>query len=163
MISIVLLVSVSLLAIGCSSFQSLSPSSESHDHSSSVPLAGPGLKSVSSKEEEARTKIKLHATMGKYVDQLVATNSLYYFDVENGSVIGLIPSENHPEIFRHKDDLHYVLCLSAIDSSGHTYPVDVYINNVTESQGFSVFDHRVGDQERSMLMALMGNGFYKRF
>ena len=55
-----------------------------------------------------------------------------------------------------------MLCVTAKNMQGETYPVDVYIKQGRDDELF-VYDVRIGDQEREVLMALMKRSVFKRF
>ena len=111
--------------------------------------------------EMGNLKISLHTKMLEFLDNLTANEAFAYLNKDSGQVETLIIVKHHPEIFSHRNKDSYVLCVSAKNAEGDTYPVDIYIKQGIDEKLF-VYDVRVGDQERESLMALMQRSVFYR-
>ena len=107
-------------------------------------------------------KISLHTKMLEFLDDLTTNEAFAYLNNNSGQVEPLIIVKQHPEIFSHQNKDNYVLCVSAKNNVGDTYPVDIYIKRGIDNELF-VYDMRIGDQERKALMALMQKSVFHRF
>jgi len=116
----------------------------------------------SNKEVNGNLKIALHAKMIEYLDLLDINEVFVHLDSKSGQVEPLSLIKHHPEVFIHQNRDSYVLCVTAKNMQGETYPVDVYIKQGKDDELF-VYDMRIGDQEREGLMALMKRSVFKRF
>ena len=106
-------------------------------------------------------KISLHTKMLGFLDDLTTNEAFAYLNNNSGQVEPLIIIKHHPEIFSHKDKESYVLCVSAKNMQGNTYPVDIYIKQGVDDKLF-VYDMRIGSQEREDLMELMQKSVFYR-
>jgi len=111
---------------------------------------------------KADIKVALHKAMIKHIDSLLGSDGITYFDINNGELKSLFVSSHHPEIFIHEAMNNYVLCVSADDIDGTTYPVDVYIKNGPMKDNFIVYDVRIGENDRQSLMSLMDSKKFSR-
>ena len=115
-------------------------------------------------------KLTLHQTMLNYLDKKIAINGSFSHLNKTGKVESLYVTKHHPEVFAHQDGNSFVLCVSAKNKFGDTYPVDIYIkyrDNEQENLGVSdmelvVYEMRIGNDERSFLMGLMKNNIFNR-
>ena len=113
------------------------------------------------KKEIGNLKISLHTKMLEFLDNLTANEAFAYLNKDSGEVETLIIVKHHPEIFSHQDKESYVLCVSAKNMQGNTYPVDIYIKQGVDDKLF-VYDMRIGGQEREDLMELMQKSVFYR-
>ena len=111
--------------------------------------------------EKGNLKISLHTKMLEFLDNLTANEAFAYLNKDSGQVETLIIVKHHPEIFSHQDKESYVLCVSAKNMQGNTYPVDIYIKQGVDDKLF-VYDMRIGGQEREDLMELMQKSVFYR-
>ena len=113
------------------------------------------------KKEIGNLKISLHAKMLEFLDDLTTNEAFAYLNNNSGQVETLIITKHHPEIFSHKNENSYVLCVSAKNIEGNTYPVDIYIKQGIDDRLF-VYDMRIGGKARKDLMALMQKSVFYR-
>ena len=111
--------------------------------------------------EEGQLKSRLHTKMISFLDLLYTNEAFAYLDNNSGKVEPLIMVKHHPEIFSHRNKDSYVLCVSAKNAEGDTYPVDIYIKQGIDEKLF-VYDMRIGDNERKGLMSLMQESVFYR-
>ena len=113
-------------------------------------------------------KLALHQTMLNYLDKITVDGS--FPPNKRGKVESLYVTKHHPEVLVHQDGNSYVLCVSAKNKTGETFPVDIYIKfrdneqaNLTESdKELVVYETRIGNDNRSFLMELMKNKVFNR-
>ena len=114
-------------------------------------------------------KLALHQTMLNYLDKIAVDGSFAHLN-KTGKVESLYVTKHHPEVLVHQDGNSYVLCVSAKNKTGETFPVDIYIKfrdneqaNLTESdKELVVYETRIGNDNRSFLMELMKNKVFNR-
>ena len=104
--------------------------------------------------------VDLHTSMYETIESVSVNNELIYLD-PSGVFNKLIVTELHPEVFISSNKNHAVLCVTAADTSGNTYPVDVYAFRSAEQKPH-VYDIRIGEADRKILMALMERGIYHK-
>ena len=115
-------------------------------------------------------KLTLHQTMLNYLDKKIAIDGSFSHLNKTGKVESLYVTKHHPEVLVHQDGNSYVLCVSAKNKTGETFPVDIYIKfrdneqaNLTESdKELVVYETRIGNDNRSFLMELMKNKVFNR-
>ena len=107
-------------------------------------------------------KVLLHTTMLNYLDPLIAGEAFAYLNNNSGNLESLNIVKYHPEIFVHQNQDSYVLCVSAQNIEGVSYPVDIYIKRGVDNE-LVVYDMRIGEQDRKNLMKLMAQSVFKRF
>ena len=153
------------LLIGCS-IQAEKETNGADAHSSTSP------KQMQLELEERQTldntkvkignlKISLHTKMLEFLDNLTANEAFAYLNNNSGQVETLIIIKHHPEVFSHRNKDSYVLCVSAKNTEGDTYPVDIYIKKGIDEKLF-VYDMRIGGNERKDLMSLMQKSVFYR-
>lgn len=113
------------------------------------------------KKEIGKLKISLHAKMLEFLEDLTTNEAFAYLNNNSGQVETLIIAKHHPEIFSHQDKDSYVLCVSAKNTEGDTYPADIYIKQGIDDKLF-VYDMRIGGKARKDLMALMQKSVFYR-
>ena len=151
------------LLIGCS-IQAEKEANGDNAHSSTSPkqLQLEERETLDNKKVEiGNLKILLHAKMFEFLDNLTANEAFAYLNNNSGQVETLIIVKHHPEIFSHRNKDSYVLCVSAKNAEGDTYPVDIYIKQGIDEKLF-VYDMRIGDNERKDLMSLMQKSAFYR-
>ena len=151
------------LLIGCS-IQAEKEANGDNAHSSTSPkqLQLEERETLDNKKVEiGNLKILLHAKMLEFLDNLTANEAFAYLNNNSGQVETLIIVKHHPEIFSHRNKDSYVLCVSAKNAEGDTYPVDIYIKQGIDEKLF-VYDMRIGGKERKDLMALMQKSVFYR-
>lgn len=110
-------------------------------------------------ETNASKKIELQSHMQAHLRQLQIGQFIKFIDPSSKSIIDLVPSENHPMIF--KGEGIFVLCIDAIDVRGDSYPVDVY---VIELDGlYKTVDVKIGHSARAGFEQMMKSGIFQRY
>ena len=150
-----------LLLTGCE-FQSESTSKD-EDASPANPTEHLAEnQNIANKElENGGLKISLHSKMLNFLETLVADESFAYLNNDTGAVESLYIVKHHPEIFIHENKDSFVLCVSAKNMGGDLIPVDVYIKRGAGDQLF-IYDMRVGEKDRKILMGLMEKSVFNR-
>ncbi|MEB3226987.1 MAG: hypothetical protein VKJ27_01265 [Synechocystis sp.] len=137
-----------LLSASCSDPQSTQPPVESEE---AVQVAG--------SKSDSPEIVKLHTTMLEALDEISFDDQIIHLDNASGEFKRLIVTELHPEVFASPDKGYYVLCVSASDKAGNSYPIDVYVHSPEQGEP-KVFDVRIGDGDRKNLMELMKKGVF---
>lgn len=106
-------------------------------------------------------KISLHAKMLSFLDNLIANEAFAHLNNNSGEVENLVIVKHHPEIFVHQNKDSFVLCVSAKNNQGGIHPVDIYIKQGVGDDLF-VYDMRVGDKEREILIEQMQKAVFSR-
>ena len=150
-----------LLLTGCST-QAEKATNGAEAHSGTPPKQLEARQALNNKAtEKGNLKISLHTKMLEFLDNLTANEAFAYLNKDSGQVETLIIVKHHPEIFLHRNKDSYVLCVSAKNAEGDTYPVDIYIKQGIDEKLF-VYDMRIGDNERKDLMSLMQKSVFYR-
>lgn len=151
-----------LFLTGCS-IQSEKATNGADAHSSTSPKQLEEKRTLENEKTGiGKLKILLHTKMLEFLDNLSTNKAFAHLNNNSGQVEELIIVRHHPEIFSHQNKDNYVLCVSAKNKEGVTYPVDIYIKRGIDNKLF-VYDMRIGDQEREDLMALMQKSVFHRF
>ena len=156
--------------LGCTN-SSLNPTKISED-SLTARLKENERLNISSRKSQfllGSLKLALHQTMLNYLDKIAVNGSFAHLN-KTGKVESLYVTKHHPEVFMHQDRNSYVLCVSAKNKTGETFPVDIYIKyrdneqaNLRESgRDLVVYETRIGNDNRSFLMGLMKNKVFNR-
>ena len=150
-----------LLLTGCST-QAEKATNGAEAHSGTPPKQLEKRQTLDNKTTEVgKLKISLHSKMLEFLDNLTANEAFAHLNNNSGQVETLIIVKHHPEIFSHRNKDSYVLCVSAKNAEGDTYPVDIYIKQGIDEKLF-VYDVRIGGQERESLMTLMQRSVFYR-
>ena len=150
-----------LLLTGCST-QAEKATNGAEAHSGTPPKQLEKRQILDNKTTEVgKLKISLHSKMLEFLDNLTANEAFLHLNNYSGQVETLIIVKHHPEIFIHRNKDSYVLCVSAKNAEGDTYPVDIYIKQGIDEKLF-VYDMRIGDNERKDLMSLMQKSAFYR-
>ena len=150
-----------LLLTGCN-IQAEKATNETEAHANTSPNQPEEKQALdNNKKEIGNLKISLHTKMLEFLDDLTTNKAFAYLNNNSGQVETLIIVKHHPEIFSHKNENSYVLCVSAKNIEGNTYPVDIYIKQGIDDRLF-VYDMRIGGKARKDLMALMQKSVFYR-
>ena len=150
-----------LLLTGCS-IPAERTTNEADTHANTSPNQLEEKQALNNTEKEiGNLKISLHTKMLEFLGNLTANEAFAYLNNNSGLVETLIIIKHHPDIFAHKNEDSYVLCVSAKNAEGDPYPVDIYIKQGIDEKLF-VYDMRIGDNERKDLMSLMQKSVFYR-
>ena len=152
---------VLLLLTGCN-IQAEKATNEAEAQANTSPNQPKEKQALDNNEKEiGNLKISLHTKMLEFLDDLTTNEALAYLNNNSGQVETLIVIKHHPEIFSHQNKDSYVLCVSAKNTEGDTYPADIYIKQGIDGKLF-VYDVRIGGKARKDLMALMQKSVFYR-